>query len=47
MDKVEKYKAAAQRWAAMYKVEDEHAITVASSILMTRDKIWQGGSFVE
>ncbi len=47
MDKVEKYKAAAQRWAAMYKVEDEHAITVASSILMTRDKIWQGGSFVQ
>lgn len=47
MEKVEKYQAAARRWAAMYKVEDEHAITVASSILMTRDKIWQGGSFVQ
>ena len=47
MDKVAKYKAAAQRWAAMYKVEDQHAIDVAASVLMTRDGVLQGGSFVQ
>ena len=47
MEKVAKYKAAAQRWAAMYKVDDQHAIEVAASILMTRDNVLQGGSFVQ
>jgi hypothetical protein len=47
MDKVAKYKAAAQRWAAMYEVEDQHAIDVAASVLMTRDGVLQGGSFVQ
>jgi hypothetical protein len=47
MDKVEKYKAAAQRWAAMYKVDEQHAIDVAASVLMTRDGVLQGGSFVQ
>ncbi len=47
MDKVEKYKAAAQRWAARYNVEDQHAIDVAASVLMTRDKVQIGGSFVQ
>jgi hypothetical protein len=47
MDKVAKYKAAAQRWAARYKVEDQHAIDVAASVLMTRDKVMMGGSFVQ
>lgn len=47
MEKVAKYKAAAQRWAAMYKVEDQHAIDVAASILMTRDNVLQGGSFAQ
>ena len=47
MEKVAKYKAAAQRWAAMYKVEEQHAIDVAASVLMTRDKVQIGGSFVE
>lgn len=47
MEKVAKYKAAAQRWAAMYKVDDQHAIDVAASILMTRDNVLQGGSFVQ
>lgn len=45
--KVAKYYAAAQRWAAMYKVEEEHAIDVAASILMTRDKVQMGGSFAQ
>lgn len=47
MDKVAKYKAAAQRWAAMYKVDEQHAIDVAASVLMTRDGVLQGGSFVQ
>ena len=47
MEKVAKYKAAAQRWAAMYKVEDQHAINVAASVLMTRDKVEMGGSFAQ
>ncbi len=47
MDKVAKYKAAAQRWAAMYKVDEQHAINVAASILMTRDNVLQGGSFAQ
>lgn len=47
MDKVAKYKAAAQRWAAMYKVDEQHAINVAASILMTRDGVLQGGSFAQ
>ncbi len=45
MDKIAKYKAAAQRWAAMYKVDEQHAIDVAASVLMTRDKVQMGGSF--
>lgn len=47
MEKVTKYKAAAQKWAAMYKVDEQHAIDVAASILMTRDNVLQGGSFVQ
>ena len=47
MDKVAKYKAAAQRWAAMYKVDEQHAIDVAASVLMTRDKVQMGGSFAQ
>lgn len=47
MDKVAKYKAAAQKWAAMYKVDEQHAINVAASILMTRDGVLQGGSFAQ
>jgi hypothetical protein len=47
MDKVTKYKAAAQKWAAMYKVDEQHAIDVAASILMTRDGVLQGGSFAQ
>lgn len=47
MDKVAKYQAAAQRWAARYNVVDEHAIDVAGSILMTRDKVRIGGSFAQ
>jgi hypothetical protein len=47
MEKVALYKSAAQRWAAMYKVEDKHAIEVAASVLMTRDKVLQGGSFAQ
>lgn len=47
MEKVAKYKAAAQRWAAMYKVDEQHAIDVAASILMTRDNVLQGGSFAQ
>jgi hypothetical protein len=47
MDKVKMYKAAAQRWAAMYKVDEQHAIDVAASVLMTRDGVLQGGSFVQ
>lgn len=35
MEKIEKYKTAAKKWAAMYKVEDEHAINIAASILST------------
>jgi hypothetical protein len=41
------YKTAAQRWAAMYKVEDNHAIDVAASVLMTRDGVLQGGGFAQ
>lgn len=47
MDKVAKYKAAAQRWAAKCKVKDQHAINVAASVLMTRDKVMSGGSFAQ
>lgn len=47
MEKVAKYKAAAQKWAAMYKVDEQHAIDVAASILMTRDNVLQGGSFAQ
>jgi hypothetical protein len=47
MDKVAKYKAAAQRWAAMYKVDEQHAIDVAASVLMTRDGVLRGGSFAQ
>ena len=47
MDTVAKYKAAAQRWAAMYKVDEQHAIDVAASVLMTRDKVQMGGSFAQ
>lgn len=47
MEKVAKYKAAAQKWAAMYKVDEQHAINVAASILMTRDGVLQGGSFAQ
>ncbi len=47
MDKVAKYKAAAQRWAAMYKEDEQHAIDVAASVLMTRDKVQMGGSFAQ
>lgn len=45
--KVAKYEAAAKKWAAMYKVEDQHAIDIAASILMTRDKVQMGGSFAQ
>ena len=47
MAKVAKYEAAAKKWAAMYKVDDEHAIDVAASVLMTRDKVQIGGSFAQ
>lgn len=47
MEKIEKYKTAAKKWAAMYKVEDEHAINIAASILMTRDGISHGGGFAQ
>lgn len=47
MEKVAKYKAAAQKWAAMYKVDEQHAIDVAASILMTRDNVLQGGGFAQ
>jgi len=47
MYKVSQYKAAAKRWAAMYDVKDQHAIDVAASILMTRDKVIMGGGFAQ
>lgn len=47
MDKVAMYKAAAQKWAAMYIVDNQHAIDIAASVLMTRDGVLQGGSFVQ
>ena len=47
MGKIKLYKAAAERWAKRWKVEDEHAIDVAASILMTRDKVQLGGSFAQ
>jgi hypothetical protein len=31
----------------MYKVDEQHAIDVAASVLMTRDGVLQGGSFVQ
>lgn len=47
MDKIAKYNAAARKWAALYEVEEQHAIDVAAVILMTRDKILYGGSFAK
>lgn len=43
---IEKYRAAAKKYAAQWKITDEHVISVAASILMTRDSILPGGSFV-
>ena len=47
VDLEKKYRAAARRWAARWKIENEHAIDVAASILMTRDKVMIGGSFAQ
>jgi capsid protein len=47
MTLVEKYRAAAKDYAAQWDVQDEHAINIAASILMTRDRVLRGGSFVQ
>lgn len=47
MDTVEKYEAAARKFAARNGVTSEHIIDIAASILMTRDNIRPGGNFAQ
>ena len=47
MDTVEKYEAAARKYAAKQGVTSEHIIDIAASILMTRDNIRPGGNFAQ
>ena len=44
----DKYRAAAVHFANRYNTEvSEHIIDVMISVMMTRDKVLQGGSFVQ
>jgi hypothetical protein len=44
----ETYELAARNFVKRYEVEvSEHIIDVIVSVMMTRDKVWTGGSFVE
>lgn len=44
---VDKYRKAAKDYAAQWKIDNDHVISVGASILMTRDNVLQGGSFVQ
>ena len=45
---MEKYLKKAKEFAAEYQVEvSEHIIHVIASVMMTRDNVQQGGSFVQ
>jgi hypothetical protein len=48
MDIREKYWARARKFAESYKVTpSQHIIEVMASAMMTRDGVWNGGSFVQ
>lgn len=47
MDNIEKYQAAAKKYAAQYNIEDQHIIDIAASVIMTRDGIRPGGNFAQ
>lgn len=47
MDMVTKYKAAAAKYAAQFKIESQHIIDIAASVIMTRDGILPGGNFAQ
>lgn len=47
MDTIQKYEAAAKKYAAQFKIEDQHIINIAASVIMTRDSIRPGGNFAQ
>lgn len=45
---MEKYWARARKFAESYKVApSQHIIEVMASVMMTRDGVWNGGSFAD
>lgn len=44
---MDKYRAKAREFAKGWKVENDHVINICASVMMTRDGVLQGGSFVQ
>jgi len=44
---MEKYRAKAREFAAGWKIDNDHVINICASVMMTRDNVLQGGSFVQ
>lgn len=46
-DKIDSYYEAANMYAIGWNVSDKHAIELMASVMMTRDNVLPGGSFVQ
>lgn len=47
MNTYDMYKEVAVKFAKKYEVDNDHIIDIITSLMMTRDGHWSGGSFVQ